>query len=66
MKKLICFSFWIYIYIDRVNSSLLSNNFIPDVYPTRSNSTAYNPDLSRALRFDAYLLAIVRVDDKRS
>ena len=39
---------------------------MPDLYPTRSNSTAHNTDLSRALRFDAHLLAIVRIEDKRS
>jgi hypothetical protein len=52
--------------IDQANASLLSNNFVPDAYPIRSNSVAYPPDLSRAQRFDAYLLAIVRIEDKRS
>jgi hypothetical protein len=52
--------------IDRVNASFLSNNLLPDAYPPRTNSSAYNPDLSRALRVDAFLLAIVRIEDKRS
>jgi len=51
---------------DHNNSSFFSTQLPPDVYPTRSSSTAYNTDLSRALRFDAYLLAIVRVEDKRN
>ncbi|CAF1266520.1 unnamed protein product [Rotaria sordida] len=51
---------------DRVNSSFLSSNLLSDAYTPRSNSTAYNPDLSRALRFDAYLLAIVRIEDRRN
>lgn len=38
-----------------------------DVYPTRSiPGGGFTPDLSRAPRVDAYLLAIVRVEDKRS
>ncbi|CAF3557772.1 unnamed protein product [Rotaria sp. Silwood1] len=53
-------------YNDQVNSSFLSNNLLSDAYTPRSISTAYNPDLSRALRFDAYLLAIVRIEDKRN
>ncbi|CAF5219749.1 unnamed protein product, partial [Rotaria magnacalcarata] len=35
-------------------------------YSPRSNTTALNPDLSRAHRFDAYLLAIIRIEDKRN
>ena len=53
--------------IDRANSSVLSNNLGIDAYPIRSiPGGGSNPDLSRALRVDAYLLAIVRVEDKRS
>ncbi len=52
--------------LDRTSSSHLPNNLLPDVYPSRSNSAAYTPDLSRAFRVDAYLLAIVRTEDKRS
>lgn len=56
----------LFFYVDQGNSSLLSNNFLPDPYPARLNTATYNPDLSRAQRFDAYLLAIVRIEDKRS
>ena len=51
-----------------MKSSPLNNNLLPDVYPTatRSTSSALNPDLSRAFRVDAYLLAIIRIEDKRS
>jgi hypothetical protein len=52
--------------LERVNSSILSNNLLSDGYPSSAHSAAYNPDLSRAHRFDAYLLAIVRIEDKRS
>ncbi|CAF2634063.1 unnamed protein product [Rotaria sp. Silwood2] len=52
--------------LNRVNSSFLSNNLLSEVYTPRSNVTAHNPDLSRAARFDAYLLAIVRIEDKRN
>lgn len=55
-------------YLDRANASLLNNNnILPDVYPSpRSISSIFNPDLSRAFRIDAHLLAIIRVEDKRS
>ena len=54
-------------YLDRANSSLLTNNILPDVYPTaRSTSSTLSPDLSRAFRVDAHLLAIIRIEDKRS
>ncbi len=55
-------------YLDRVNSSLLNNNILPDVYPSpRSNPSGFTtPDLSRAFRVDAHLLAIIRIEDKRS
>jgi hypothetical protein len=53
--------------LDRTNSSLLTNNILPDVYPTaRSTSSTLSPDLSRAFRVDAYLLAIIRIEDKRN
>ena len=32
----------------------------------RLNSSIVNPDLSRAFRVDAHLLAIIRIEDKRS
>ncbi|CAF0750936.1 unnamed protein product [Rotaria sordida] len=51
---------------DRPNASFLNNNILPDVYTPRPNSSALNLDLSRAFRVDAYLLAIVRIDDKRN
>ena len=56
------FFFLLFKCLERINSALVTN----DVHPTRGNSAAHNLDLSRALRFDAYLLAIVRVVDKRS
>jgi hypothetical protein len=63
-KEEFSFSF---LYLDRANSSLLTNNILPDVYPTtRSTSTTFSPDLSRAFRVDAHLLAIIRIEDKRS
>ena len=65
---LFCFSLSLFRQcLDHANSSVLSNNFGTDVYPSRSiPGGGFNPDLSRALRVDAYLLAIVRVEDKRS
>ncbi|CAF4292185.1 unnamed protein product [Rotaria sp. Silwood2] len=51
---------------DRANSSFLNNNILPDVFTPRSNSSTLNPDLSRAFRVDAHLLAIVRIEDKRN
>lgn len=57
-----------YVDLERVKSSPLNNNVLPDVYPpaTRSTSSVPHPDLSRAFRVDAYLLAIIRIEDKRS
>ncbi|CAF0892941.1 unnamed protein product [Adineta steineri] len=51
---------------DRANLSPVSNNLIHDSYSARSNLAAHKPDLSRAFRADAYLLAIVRIEDKRN
>ncbi|CAF1901629.1 unnamed protein product [Rotaria magnacalcarata] len=51
---------------DRANASFGLNNLMHDAYSPRSNTTALNPDLSRAHRFDAYLLAIIRIEDKRN
>ncbi|CAF4833581.1 unnamed protein product [Rotaria sp. Silwood1] len=51
---------------DRSTLSFLNNNILPDVFTPRSNSSALNPDLSRAFRVDAHLLAIVRIEDKRN
>jgi hypothetical protein len=64
-RILILFIFF-YSKLDRANSSILNNNILPDAYPLRSNSAAFNPDLSRAFRVDAHLLAIIRTEDKRS
>ncbi|CAF4090995.1 unnamed protein product, partial [Rotaria magnacalcarata] len=50
---------------DRANSSLLKSNILPDFHTPRTNSSTWNPDLSRAFRIDAQLLAIVRIEDKR-
>ena len=53
--------------LDRLNGSPLSNQFHGEPsYPSRPLSAAVTPDLSRAIRFDAHLLAIVRIEDKRS
>jgi len=58
---------FIYFYLDRANSSILNNNILPDVYPSpRLTSPVFNPDLSRAFHIDAHLLAIIRIEDKRS
>ena len=46
--------------------SNLDRSILPDAYPSRSNSSILHPDLSRALRVDAHLLAIVRIEDRRS
>lgn len=54
------------VYLDRTNASFVKNNILPDFYSPRSNSSALNPDLSRAFRVDAQLLAIVRIEDRRS
>lgn len=53
-------------HLDRYQPSYIQNKILPDRYPMRSNSTHFNPELSRALRIDASLLAIIRIDDKRS
>jgi hypothetical protein len=56
-----------YFYLERTNGSILNNNILPDVYPPRIISSPINqPDLSRAFRVDAHLLAIIRLEDKRS
>ena len=52
--------------LDRANSSPMHNYIPPNAHPVRSNSTILNPDLSRALRVDVQLLAIIRIEDKRS
>lgn len=52
--------------LDRANSSLMNNYILPNAHPVRSASTILQPDLSRALRVDAQLLAIIRIEDKRS
>jgi hypothetical protein len=57
---------FIFFYTDRAKSSLLNNNILPNAYSPRSNSSIVNPDLSKAFRVDAHLLAIIRVEDKRS
>ncbi|CAF3092264.1 unnamed protein product [Rotaria socialis] len=51
---------------DRANSSLFKSNILPDFHTPRTNSSTWNPDLSRAFRVDAQLLAIVRIEDKRN
>lgn len=51
---------------ERTNPSPPSHNFYNDAYPPRTTGPIVNPDLSRADRFDAYLLAIVRISDKRN
>ncbi|CAF1228437.1 unnamed protein product, partial [Adineta ricciae] len=53
-------------YHDHVNSPFLTNNLLTETQSSRSHSNGHNPDLSRALRVDASLLAIVRIDDKRN
>ena len=55
-----------YLRLDRANSSLMNNYIPPNAHPVRSASTILQPDLSRALRVDAQLLAIIRIEDKRS
>ncbi|UJR33285.1 hypothetical protein I4U23_020737 [Adineta vaga] len=52
--------------VDRANASILNNNILPNTYSARSSSSILNPDLSRAFRVDAYLLAIIRIEDKRN
>ena len=55
------------LFVERINPSPLSGNMFPDAYPSRSTSALNSqPDLSRATRYDAHLLAIVRIEDKRS
>ncbi|CAF0906371.1 unnamed protein product, partial [Adineta ricciae] len=52
---------------DRANATILNNNnILPSTYSTRSSSSIYNPDLARAFRVDAHLLAIIRIEDKRN
>ncbi|CAF0730375.1 unnamed protein product [Adineta ricciae] len=52
---------------DRANAAILNNNnILPSTYSTRSSSSIYNPDLARAFRVDAHLLAIIRIEDKRN
>ena len=57
------FVFKIVLNLDRTNASLLANNILPDVYPQSQSNPS---DLSRAFRVDAHLLAIIRIEDKRS
>ena len=52
--------------LDRANASLMSNYVPPSAHPIRSNSAILLPDLTRAFRVDAQLLAIIRIEDKRS
>ncbi|CAF0898529.1 unnamed protein product [Adineta steineri] len=51
---------------DRANSSILNNNILPNAYSPRLNTSTITPDLSRAFRVDAYLLAIIRIEYKRN
>jgi len=48
------------------NHDVSDRSILPDAYPSRSNSSILHPDLSRALRVDAHLLAIVRIEDRRN